>query len=497
MLFSEIRENFPKVNIISHTDLDGYGSAAIMCRFLKNLLGYSFTDISVHHVDYSDEYPLVDGFNIITDISVDRYSKNWARIKEHMNIPGNLIWWIDHHQSSVDELEVDPELKKIPHVVSSGASATYLCWKIYETMAFELLVHGKPLGMVENWLHTEPIVSNFGFSIFDFMREYTPGEFDVNPAWTPREAHWRLKTGILTPGAYKNPPATRRNTDEFYRGVPIAVRYTDDWDVFDLRFGESIYYNSAFVNGSIFPKSATHPYYSVFILPPYKIISGDSPEMERQKYATVGLLYYGRTALAFQNTSFINELLKSGYVIRFFPTIDFLQKHPEFRNLSKIEFICVNRRDTNVKIALPNFSDVYHWFITYGEKIDTITYSIYCQHNAFKQFTAKDLASVLGGGGHRGAAGFTYSHRLRDEIRTLPFNRNEKLIIITEPLDQAMIHLIKKDLEHWEEMLWSGNQPFDSDYVPNSCYEYRWWETVEDYRTGFHTLHEENSWFII
>lgn len=180
-----LREHFPKVNLITHTDLDGYGSAAIMIRILRDFFGYNFNDVRVFHVDYDRVYPLGSGFTIVTDLSIDSKFNNLENMIRFSEDDNNILWWIDHHQTSLDMIDKNPELKKIPRIITTSASATYLCWKLYEYFAFEYIAR-------KTYVHqsgdlTEFIESLYGWSLLSFLSSTTKmihcflSNFSANP----------------------------------------------------------------------------------------------------------------------------------------------------------------------------------------------------------------------------------------------------------------------------------------------------------------------------
>lgn len=489
-----LREHFPKVNLITHTDLDGYGSAAIMIRILRDFFGYNFNDVRVFHVDYDRVYPLGSGFTIVTDLSIDSKFNNLENMIRFSEDDNNILWWIDHHQTSLDMIDKNPELKKIPRIITTSASATYLCWKLYEYFAFEYIAR-------KTYVHqsgdlTEFIESLYGWSLFEFLKFHDEDDplFPEQFFGEPREA-MRLISSIPGQCPHVEEDPVDRDSDDFYYKVPDAVRYTDDWDTFSLKDNNSIYYNTAFGCCPMFPRDIKHPYYAVFIAPPMDYVSGEYYiPIVTQRAVTRNLIHYGEEVFSMRNYDFVSKVLKDGYVTKFYPTERFLQdkeyrsERRKFENLSDADFITVNDRSINAALALQDFVDEYPFFLAFDVRRTNIIYTVYVERLDKYPFNAKDVASLFGGGGHPGCAGFTLRTPLTEvhcrENFTIGMHRDADIIVRYEPFSEYAFAGLQVMRDRWAEKIYYDFR--SRNYTdPSSCRELEGWTSSKRFRNSF------------
>lgn len=420
MTFTDFKKKYPTPRIITHTDLDGYASAAIMTRFFVNIFGYSMDDISVSHVSPSDEFKFEDGLTIITDLSLTS-GNNWKNAVIYSMRDDNIVLWIDHHQSSMDLLKKYPTVSHVPHQVHTGVCATLICWRIYELglRLFNDLTKFRSFDFVE-WFETLPmrkIINDVGFELLDN---------------SSIEAQYRLCK--QTPNFY----------GEHCDKVPYAVQLTNDWDVFQLRDRNSIYFNNAFDSCLDFPHDVKDPFYSIFVKPDcsvsntlWSIWDSSNHMMELHRF-----IKYGSNGLNAQRYFYLRSLLRNGYMLKMIPNKDLIKAKPKFAKLETAEFVCVNQNDVNVKIAAPNLTSGHSWFIGYTDKEEYLAYTIYANHISTYGFGANDVASLFGGGGHPECSGFVTKERLRGTVGV-----NGDVTIVTSPLSDQIKALIRKDLK--------------------------------------------------
>ena len=368
MKLFEIRSKFPTVNIISHTDLDGYGSAAAMVAFLSQTLGYHMDDIEVNHCFPSDPYDLKPGFNIITDLSVNS-AGNWERMVEHNRNPENLIWWIDHHITSLDVIDKHPELKEIPRAINTGYAATMLCWEIHKIS--NLL--GEHLGV-------EP--------------------FDVDS-----DDIFRML-----------------NDENYAAGIhaPTSVRLTDDWDLFKRKIPSSQFYNTAFNSCPRFYHDAKSPYCQAAF--------GDIGFSDERDRATVEdaaryLIEFGEDATRWQRYLYLKNLMNAGFLC----SLDPVDWHDETADeIRKIRFITVNRIDFNLVSGAESLMKEYTWGMAFQIRDTGVTHTVYCTRPS-GNLSAKEVCYRFGGGGHPGCAGFVSNGMMIKNLA--PLDDNMKLLI--------------------------------------------------------------------
>lgn len=103
-LKNEIGDKYLNMQIITHNDMDGYSSAAVVYHAFKSFGLVSEESCSICHYNYSDRLPSIDRSAdaiFITDYSLsnndfkndllDAYKSNKFK-----------IYWCDHHQTSID-----------------------------------------------------------------------------------------------------------------------------------------------------------------------------------------------------------------------------------------------------------------------------------------------------------------------------------------------------------------------------------------------------------
>lgn len=142
--------------ILHHDDRDGFMSAAVICKKLKEQRPILFQDessIITQQINY--EEPLSDIFEkCLNKLKQERgiqedfetiYLVDYSIYKEE-NVKA-LIWlkenynliWIDHHESSLKkEIEV-PVLKEIKGIRIIGISGAGLCWLYYNKSAYNVI----------------------------------------------------------------------------------------------------------------------------------------------------------------------------------------------------------------------------------------------------------------------------------------------------------------------------------------------------------------------
>ena len=358
MNFGEVKERFKTVRIISHTDLDGYGAAAAMVGLLHNSLGYDMDDIEVIHCSPADAYNLAPGFNIITDLSVNS-AGNWERMMNHHRDPNNLIWWIDHHATSVEMIEQHPELKEIPSVINTKYAATMLAWIIHR-VAYD---------------------KAYTFT----MDELTISDIEVEDVF---------RFARLCDSIHET------------REIPYAVTLVDDWDLFKKKYLDSPYYNSAFYSCPLFIHNAKSQYMQDSF--------GDIDEsMVMCLAATEYIIRFGKTAQDWQRYLYLTAMLNSGFTCTIEPKV----KDEYFDEIRNIRFIGVNRMDFNMVIGAVSLMEKYPWGLGFKVTGRGFEHTLYC--TKLGKITAKDIAFRMGGGGHPSCAGFTSKEFVLKDIQAL------------------------------------------------------------------------------
>ena len=135
LYFDELKsiygESKPKIQIITHDDMDGYASAAVVYWAFKKAGFISEDNYSITHYNYSDKIPSCDQsakIIFITDYSIS----NEAFMKDLRQTYDNnkhKIFWCDHHQTSIDNCKGDYTiLKNIPGIRDTKYCGAALAW---------------------------------------------------------------------------------------------------------------------------------------------------------------------------------------------------------------------------------------------------------------------------------------------------------------------------------------------------------------------------------
>lgn len=113
-------------HIISHNDLDGYGSAYLVREKLTSD-GIEKKNINIINTDYSKELDL-DQFKKGDTIYITDFSLKPENMNELFHKGINNIIWIDHHKSALDYKQDYLYNEKIKGLQEVGMSATALTW---------------------------------------------------------------------------------------------------------------------------------------------------------------------------------------------------------------------------------------------------------------------------------------------------------------------------------------------------------------------------------
>jgi oligoribonuclease NrnB/cAMP/cGMP phosphodiesterase (DHH superfamily) len=118
-----------------HDDLDGHGAGAVVAMYEDNYDKSNFFE-----VNYVQELPIEkihkDELVYFVDYS---FSLNTVdTLREILKITNNLIW-IDHHNSSLQMLEKNPDLKDIKGIRQDGISGAALAYMYLYNVPYEKL----------------------------------------------------------------------------------------------------------------------------------------------------------------------------------------------------------------------------------------------------------------------------------------------------------------------------------------------------------------------
>lgn len=136
LYLKEIKEKyFPNkhanMQIITHDDMDGYASAAVVYHAFRDADIISEESCLIGHYNYSDKVPSIyDEAHIvfITDYSISNEAF-MNDLLESFKSNEFLIFWCDHHATSIDNCKGKYEkLKNIPGIRSKDYCGAALAW---------------------------------------------------------------------------------------------------------------------------------------------------------------------------------------------------------------------------------------------------------------------------------------------------------------------------------------------------------------------------------
>lgn len=228
---ADFKRRYPKVQVITHDDLDGYGAGSIIVFTLVKHLGYELDDIIVTNTNYENPFPVDPEckFVIVTDISIGN-QEMLDKILEFENLnTNNILIWLDHHQSTVDTIRKANALSASPRhrIISTKGSGTMLAYLFHE-----LVVRAKNDYISIAGIEPEITVRYVNNHILNMIDESEAIIY-----------HWLEEYNNVT------------NSSEVYKGnIPLGVRMIDDYDRWIHNNRESILLNAAFYGDPAFPK---------------------------------------------------------------------------------------------------------------------------------------------------------------------------------------------------------------------------------------------------
>ena len=368
MLLKELAMKYENAQIITHTDLDGYGAGAILVKILMNL-GFSIENIMVTHADYTNAFPVNEEYNLVflSDISISN-REDASKLVSYASKPNNLVFWFDHHKTSIDMYEFYPDLKDIPGIRDTNACGTMLCWIFYQIMNY----HAYTEGVIEE------------------LNNVNVREIMISSA----------------PGIYKNVRCSSNPS-----ATPIGIILTDDYDRFVLADTRSKFYMEAFNSYPNFKKDCKSSYFQDMYMYPNDALC--------EKFVSAGEeIFLWKRILA------LNALKEYGFIASL--------PIEGMKNIEMICINSTNKGSMMFGRCLGNNDGPYmqyNYACVYSNNGEKTTVSIYCpnpdttpkeQRKIGQIYNASDICKRFGGGGHPGAAGFVTDKVNFCNIKKLP-----------------------------------------------------------------------------
>ncbi len=365
MKFSSLRSHYKNVHIITHNDLDGYGCGEVLINLLKNTLGFSEESILITYTDYSNPLPFYDDdeFVIISDISISN-KEDAQKIINFNSMPNSLVFWIDHHQSSINLYPFYPKLKDIYGIRNTDACGTLLCWIMEQfiTLVYANNACEESIATINTRLNT--------CNVYDIANS------DNEPVMI-----W----------------------NNHYSVIPESIRLVDDYDRFRLKYNDSIYLNAAFY---------LYPDFSKYFM--------------KMNNGTTKLIKIGKKIYYWRKIIYLNELKEHGFIaslpIEGMQDIDMICLNSGYRSSllfgNSFGVSDDNHRRYNYGCIF-NCSGNKTTVSIYCANPEVVSES---KRRIGKIYSAIDICKRYNGGGHPGAAGFVIKDGMIDfcQIRSIP-----------------------------------------------------------------------------
>lgn len=489
---SKVREKFTKVNVVSTTDLDGHGSAAIIYRMLTNLIGYYPRVIDIQHVDQGEEISLIDGLNIILNHTFSANSNNFQKIVEAASKPWNLVLWVDSHSESLTLLGKEVGLRKIPHVVSDEHSSTYLCWKIYEYMAYDLYAFKALRYEPRQYFDTKKILANEKFNLFDFLYLCNFENREFNPGSTPVTAfeEYRKEKPILQDYFDK------RYSESLFGNVKLP---TPVYRIEKKTLLYSFYYRFIFEETGYFPRDVRDPYYNAFIQPPHSAGFVHRPsdvsvssQKTPQEIGTDNLCLTAAHMCNVKMHTFFRNLLKHGYVTKIIPDDQAVFANGSYYELKDIAFLTLNTCEIDPLVISSDFAWNYPWILTYCASDKGVKYDLYCGRMigpgiGGRALHANDIAEIFGGSGDFQNASFWQAVAF-DPTGKYHHSSGGTFRIVEEELSSETIKDIQFAIRNCETNMNNPALRMDGNYIIPHCTELPWPATSGAFREEYRNL---------
>ena len=387
MKLSNIVEKYNSAQIITHTDLDGYGAGAILVSTLLDL-GFSLDNIKVVNTDYSDPFPVDESYNLvfISDISFSN-REDAKKLLNFASRTNNLVMWFDHHKTSIDLTEVYPELGKIPGIRDTNACGAMLCYIFDQIMSYYLVKEDGTLNDVLKELKR--------VNVSKIMNSKNPGIWDKSSSG---------------------------------KSTPIGIILTDDYDRFILADERSKYFMEAFNSYPPFKRDCKSNYFQRMYVTGYD-------------YRYNEFINAGKTIFTWKKINSLNMLKASGFIASF-PIEGMNDIEMICLNTSSKGSMMLGNcfgSDDNKLIQ-------YNYACIYSHNGSKFTVSIYCnkpdttpkwERHIGKIYDASDICKRFDGGGHPGAAGFV--------IDSIPFCNIKPLSkALKDQIDKEITELMKE-----------------------------------------------------
>lgn len=384
MLLNQMAAKYKVAQIITHTDLDGYGAGAILTKILTDILHFDINNIKITNTDYNNAFPVDANYNLVfvSDISISN-DIDAKTIIEYASKPNNLVFWFDHHKTSIEMSEYYPKLKEIPGIRDTNGCGAMLCWIFNQIMNYHDTLEGVLLEL--NTVNVSEVMNS------------------------------------KNPGIYENTICVNNPST-----TPIGILLTDDYDRFVLADNRSKYYMEAFSSYPEFERNCKSKYFQNDYL-------SDNDRLYAKYVA------YGEKIFLWKRIVMLNNLKAYGFIASF-PIEGMSEIEMICLNSTTKGSMMFGRCLGDNK----GIYQQYNYGCFYHSKGKKFTVSIYCaspdntpkeQRSIGNIYDASDICKRYNGGGHPGAAGFVIDKIQFCDIKPIP---KSVKIQINEEIEELM-----------------------------------------------------------
>ena len=374
-----------KILVAYHADLDGCASAFAIHKMLEaalTSLSVKNLEVSYKRINYNYNLEKTMGEQVRNSDMIFVVDYSFSSV-DHMKFFINNVWeetdivWIDHHATSIDMVETGSMESSKKEVVDKFMNMNNL----YKFLYTEKGCSGALLSTI------------LGKIIVDCA-------FD-----TVAYGHCSLPMGITD---YHN-----KKIESLISGVPEIIKKVSLYDTFHPDASREFYYaiNTVEYDPQTWLEESKNVFSDVWEL--LLDINGLSLKD-----------YWNDLEIDMDPSLNINKLMEKGKTIYEFDHQSnmILQRGTMFDVIIKFKGKEYNAAVINSKGNSYKFEDTYYnrdcVIIFYFNSYGTYTYSIFVDENNDKtdRINAKEIAELLSGGGHTGAAGFTFYNNIFEKV---------------------------------------------------------------------------------
>lgn len=372
--------------VYHHNDMDGCMSAHIIRKYIENNLSDNIGPADFQEKNYDDEFDmsgirekeLTKGFLgticFIVDLSFTK--KTYSKLIGLCN-KASMVIWIDHHKSSkdlVDSINVENFPKNLIAIVNTSLSASLLCYGVSLIRPFKLI----------ELIGIHPNVNSLHYQYLTMALEtsYPSGTIIVGLDNSIKILASRIAIDDKINNAFNNTESSCEK--QISNVVPIGIMFIDDHDRWENLMANSDEFFLG-INSEV----------SSFVISDHES----------------GNLYYNPLYTDILDRNYMQEKIDDGAIIKKY----LFNRYS--RELKNKFIVTIEIDETEYNICCMNsrgnswvFQEDYNNYdavclFSYSGKSNKWVHSIYSSN---PNFDCAKVAEQYGGGGHKGAAGFSF-----------------------------------------------------------------------------------------